>query len=405
MANQTSSVASTPDFHRDINQPATHKKDDSKLWPVPKPARNPTMTFADIVGAGEIATIKKKGSIQFHAVGDTGTGTAPQEHVVEAMARDIVPAKPADGAVFLLNLGDILYGPGKSDHYAGKFYRPNMPYLHPAANFEGIIFAIPGNHDGEVRSSADSPTLKAYRENFCAPPGKTPPMAASFNVSMPHQPGPYWYLDAPFLDLIGLYTNSGENIATLGADAKDTHQAVWFQKTLKALAQARKNGNRKALVIATHHAPYAGGLHPHNHGHEHPSVPELQNQLDTAFAAAGIWPDAVISGHTHTYQQYMRYCKGTNGRDFVIPYFVAGTGGMPMQTLPTGIGSNSIQEKPLGLASAQVVYKNGLASHGYLRITASEKHLTTTFVPTIEDHRSAFETVTIELATQKQVFI
>lgn len=405
MATRTPSAAPAPIFHRNLSLPSARTADTSKLWPVPKPARNPTMNFSDLVGTGEIAAIRQKGSLQFHAVGDAGNGSAAQEKITEAMTRDVVPAAPANGAAFFLNLGDIIYGPGKADHYAGKFYRPNMPYLRPAPNFEGIILAIPGNHDGEVRSSADSPTLKAYLENFCAPPGKIPPMAASFNVTMPHQPGPYWHLDAPFLDLIGLYTNSGENIAMLGADAKDTHQSAWLLKTLKAIALARKGGARKALVIATHHAPYAGGLHPQSQGHGHTSVPALQAQLDALFAGAGIWPDGVISGHTHTYQQYMRYCKDLNGRDFVVPYFVAGTGGMPIQVLPPGIGSNSQQEMPPGLASAQVVYKNGLASHGYLRITASEKYLSTTFVPTIEDHRSEFETVTIELASQKQVFI
>ncbi len=398
-------AASTPQFHRDIRSTTTAKKDDSKLWKVPPPKRDPTMRFADMVGAAEIAAINAKGSIQFHATGDTGTGGQDQDQVAEAMARDLVPAHPADGPVFFLNLGDIIYGPGKSDNYTNKFYRPNMPYLHPAGGFEGIILAIPGNHDGEVRSSADSPTLKAYLENFCADPGTSPDLAASFGITMPHQPGPYWHLDAPFMDLIGLYTNSGENIATLGADASDTHQNTWFTGMLKTIATARSGGTRKALIVATHHAPYAGGLQSHSSGHGHPSTPLLQSQLDTAFAAAGIWPDAVISGHTHTYQQYMRFCKATNGREFVIPYFVAGTGGMPMQPLPVGIGSNSTDETPPGLASAKVVYKNGLRSHGYLRITASAAHLSTTYVPTIEDHRSQFETVSTELATQKQVFI
>ena len=150
----------------------------------------PLMQLSDLIGASEVAAIQKQGQLQFQATGDTGVGMNSQQPVVaDAMAKEINVAKPAVGPTFLLILGDIIYGNNKRTLYSDRFYQPEMSYLHPAPGFDGMILAIPGNHDGEVRVPADQPSLSAYWENFCAPLGTHAPLSQTFNVVMPNQPG------------------------------------------------------------------------------------------------------------------------------------------------------------------------------------------------------------------------
>jgi predicted phosphodiesterase len=325
-----------------------------------------------------------------------------QPIVADAMAREINVAEPALGPTFLVILGDIIYGNDKKTLYSDRFYQPEMSYLKPAPGFDGMIMAIPGNHDGEVRVAADQPSLSAYWENFCAPLGTHAPMAESLGVVMPNQPGAYWYLNAPFLDLIGLYSNSGEQFGLLGQNDNDTHQQAWLLSMLKSLAQTRAGGTRKALLLAVHHPPYARGLLATGSGHG--GSPAMLAQIDQACAAAGIWPDAVLSGHSHNYQRYLRRCQPTKGNRFSISYFVVGTGGIQTQPVPTNIGHSVTETAPPGLAASSVGYQNALDTYGYLRVAASAQTLTMTFVPVASNQPATFETVTIDLASHDLQF-
>jgi hypothetical protein len=71
---------------------------------------------------------------------------------------------------------------------------------------------------------------------------------------MVSQPGAYWYLDAPFADIIGLYSNIGEgpgfiSIPTTGG----IKQTEWLTTTLTSIHKKRTAATRKALIIAVHH--------------------------------------------------------------------------------------------------------------------------------------------------------
>jgi Calcineurin-like phosphoesterase len=389
-------------FRRKLTKGVSTSSNKQELFPVPPPLRAGPIQLADLVGAAEIAAIQKTGVMQFQATGDAGVGiNTNQPKVAEALARDIDVNQPANGPVFFLNLGDVIYGNGKSALYANRFYRPNMPYLKPAPGFEGIILAIPGNHDGEVRDPADNPSLIAFQENFVQPLGSQPPMAISFGVKMINQPGVYWLLDAPFLDLIGLYSNAGEETGLLGVDSNDTQQTGWLTQTLTTIKQARK-GERKALIFAVHHPPYGRGLQAAGFGH--PGSTEMLAQLDAACNAAGIWPDAVLSGHSHNYQRYKRHCVAGPKRAFDIPYFVVGTGGISLQPAPTGIGAQQVENPvPPGLTQSTVTYSNGDENYGFVRVAASASQLKVTFVRALENHRQEFETVTMDLASQTQL--
>jgi hypothetical protein len=363
-----------------------------------KPTRGDgKMRLADLVGQGEVDSIVANNRIEFLATGDTGKGMdTKQQEVVEAMARDVNVHSPATGPILFLNLGDIIYGPGKSSGYANKFYRPNKSWLQPVPGFQGVILGIPGNHDGEVRDERDKPSLAAFTDNFCQPKGKDSTMAASFQVKMPNQPGAYWWLEAPFLDLIGLYSNAAEDFGVLGVDARDTHQQDWLRATLKSIAKTRKTGGRKSLVFATHHPPYSQGFAAHTTGH--PGSPKLLKQIDEACSAAGLWPDMFISGHSHNYQLYKRRISVGGGKMATIPYIIAGTGGIGSQPVPSNINAKD----PTGTvtyASGRGKLHDGSEVYGYLRIRATASIVQSTFVQTIADHRNPVETVAIDLAT------
>ena len=157
-------------FHRKVVAKPTAASKNGQLWPVPLPNRDPLMELSDLIGASEVAAIQKQGQLQFQATGDTGVGMNSQEPVVaDAMAKEINVAKPAVGPTFLLILGDIIYGNNKRTLYSDRFYQPEMSYLHPAPGFDGMILAIPGNHDGEVRVPADQPSLSATGKIFAHP--------------------------------------------------------------------------------------------------------------------------------------------------------------------------------------------------------------------------------------------
>jgi hypothetical protein len=368
--------------NRIVNEAAVAQADDSQAWPVPHPKRDPIIKLEDVVGAAEVAAIEHRGQIEFHATGDTGVATEEQDDVARAMAREIDVHHPDQGPVFLLLMGDIIYGPNKSEHYQDRFYRPYRDYLGPGPGFDGVILGIPGNHDGEAKVAADQPSLSAYFQNFCADLGTQPHLAQQAGVKMPHQPGAYWWLNAPFLDLIGLYTNSKENEGMLGANATDTHQKDWLAKTLKAIRQARTAATRKALVFVTHHPPYARAFQVT--GLDHGSSPGLQAELDAACNKAKIWPDVVLSGHSHTYQRYTRHVTTSAGQVLTIPYVITGTGGITAQKAPAGAGHTRKVEvpPPTGLTKSEVTYDFGLTdkTYGYLRVSASRSSVLISFV-------------------------
>ncbi|HEX4588824.1 MAG TPA: metallophosphoesterase, partial [Gemmataceae bacterium] len=250
-----------------------------QLGPVPPVARGGLMTLTDVIGAAGAAEVEAAGAIRFHALGDTGVGQADDaERVSEEMAGDYTPTGGGLNPAFLFHLGDIIYGTDKEAHYSDRFYRP---YRH----YPGKIIAIPGNHDGEVRSAVDGPSLSAFKANFCLPQPSVPEAASGVGIyrEMAAQAGVYWMLDAPFVRVIGLYSNLLENPGFLqGKDngQADTSQLDWLKQTLERIGQQPA---RKALVIATHHPPYSSGGHS--------GSDEMNQDITNLCTAAGVLPD------------------------------------------------------------------------------------------------------------------
>jgi hypothetical protein len=346
-----------------------------QLGPIPPVARGGNLDLSEVIGAAGVKEIENLGEIRFHALGDSGVGSAHEAQMIgDEMATDFKPGAGALNPAFLFHLGDVIYGNDKANHYGERFY---IPYKH----YPGKILSIPGNHDGEVKSPADSPSLSAFSGNFCAATAAVPPQASGSGIyrETMTQPGVYWFLDAPFVQIIGLYSNLLENPGYLEGITKgkgDASQLDWLGQTLSSIATAKQ---KKALVIATHHPPYSQSGHS--------GSTEMSQSIDAACTKAGVFPDLFLSAHSHTYQRYTRRMGGKQ-----VPYVVVGTGGMPPQPVTPATGQPAD-------ASHEVTYDAAISSLGYLFVTASVKQITVQFWQLGSQHLKPFDPLTIDLVT------
>ena len=109
-------------------------------------------------------------------------------------------------AAFLFHLGDVVYNFGEAQYYYDQFYEPFRNYPAP-------IFAIPGNHDSFVvpGTAAGHTPLDTFQRNFCSTQHVITPEAGSLHRTAMTQPGVYFTLDAPFVRIIGLFSNALED--------------------------------------------------------------------------------------------------------------------------------------------------------------------------------------------------
>lgn len=117
-----------------------------------------------------------------------------------------------------------------------------------------------------VAPNTNTPTLKAFLENFCTAgqPLHRTPEAGNLVRTAGIQPGVYFTLEAPFVRIIGLYSNVLEDPgiissqAALGPKAKKytnlSDVQIDFLKT--ALTRAKTESKPGAVIIAVHHPPY-----------------------------------------------------------------------------------------------------------------------------------------------------
>ena len=344
------------------------------LEPIPAPTRTPVYPLAEIIGQQGTAQIETSGSIRFHTVGDTGRGPdTPQGVVAEAMQMDFDIAHPEISPAFCFHLGDVIYGPNKTQQYRPEFYEPSVHY-------PGKIVAIAGNHDGEVFPGTDPISLGAFLATFCAPAQVVPAIAGTIYRETMTQPGVYYLLDAPFLQIVALYSNAAENPGFISGLIPGEAQKLWLLKTLQGIAAQRQAGVRKALVFATHHPPFTAGGHS-------PSTGMLAD-IDSVCQQAGIMPDLYLSGHAHSYQRYTREVT-LAGKTLQIPYIVVGTGGINDQAVPPATGQQT----------GDHTFVKSLKGYGYLlvEVSVSLVHATMFAVDPNTHVRSKFEEFAVDL--------
>ncbi len=334
------------------------------LEPIPKPRINPPiLSLASVLSQATVNAIAGSGQLVIHCVGDTGgiERAEPQLAVADALTADVEGKTWASGQpAFFYHLGDIVYFFGLETYYPEQFYEPYRNYPAP-------IFAIPGNHDGFMfKGEPAGYSCEAFVDNFCtASPTQGAP---GFDRTTMTQPGVYFTLDAPFVRIIGLYSNAGETAGSLGNSTIGTDQLTFLTSELKRYASDRKsdtkNKNPQALVIAVHHPPFTGSS-------QHMPSAAMLKAIDTCCTQAGQWPDMVLSGHAHLYERYTRIMK-SNGRQ--IPYIVAGNGGYYDLS---GLKKNKQGQKPVagkqsesdGAGNTITLDSYSDTQFGFLRIT------------------------------------
>jgi hypothetical protein len=356
---------------------------------VPKPAGNavePILTLAQVygsAGAAKMQAIEQSGQIVFHAVGDTGSAAGPttQSLVADKMVSDFTETNPADKPSFLFHLGDLVYYFGEATYYYDQFYEPYREYPAP-------ILAIPGNHDGVVYSSDPEPALDAFLRNFCAASPLHSPDAGGLLRTAMIQPGVYFTLEAPFVRVLGLYSNVLEDPGVIsGEKGQNTvldDRQVTFLKT--ALQRVKSESFAGAVILAVHHPPFTGGS-------SHGGSPLMLQDIDSACQSTGVWPHAVFSGHAHNYQRFTRTVN-----NYQIPYVVAGCGGhSPLSPM------RQAYRTPYKIDNTLTLESYDATDFGYLRVIVNAQTLRIEFHPQADkgQTKTPDDHVTITLATHR----
>ena len=354
---------------------------------VPQPrggAVEPVLTLSGVygsAGAAKIAAIEQAGQIVFHSVGDTGSvvGPATQSLVADKMVTDFIEANPADVPSFLFQLGDVVYYFGEATYYYDQFYSPYRDYPAP-------ILAIAGNHDGIVYPQDPAPTLDAFLKNFCAATPAPSPDAGNLVRTTMIQPGVYFTLEAPFVRILGLYSNVLEDPGVISGEngqntVLDNRQIDFLTAALKRVQSDKFTG---AVIIAVHHPPFTGGT-------DHGGSPLMLADIDSACTAAGVWPHAVFSGHAHNYQRYTRTVDKMQ-----IPFLVAGCGGhSPLSPMRAAYRTPYVIDSTLTLESYDAT------DYGYLRVIVNATTMSIEFHPQHDGGvtKTPDDVVTVALAT------
>jgi hypothetical protein len=292
--------------------PIEHPDPAPRFRPLPKrPAPNGAEAGAelaialDAVSPGAETRVTKSGVLVFHAVGDTGNdnGDKVQIAIAEAMDKQVEAAEKDLKPAFLYILGDVVYSRGAPDRYDERFYKPYREYAPP-------IVSIPGNHDASGSSTAPADSHDGWIQNFM---GTLP--KSDWDKYRPPQnfPYPYWELQTSVTRIIGLDSNFDGTLDDAGGV---TPQADWLAARLGAAPADLP------VLIFVHHPPYSLAK-------SHGGSPSIGNAIDVAAAKAGRWPDAVFSGHVHSYQRFTRRLRNAaaDAVEREIPYIVSGCGG------------------------------------------------------------------------------
>jgi len=256
------------------------------------------LDLKDVLPADRYNAILASRKMTCHVNGDMGgiKYAVPQELVAKGMESDFDPTRGgADSPAFLYITGDCVYFNGEVEQYYSQFYQPYTFY-------DGPIFAVPGNHDGE-NLPGDS-TLEGFMRNFCArAPVKMPESGDSHRTAMT-QPNVYWTLVTPLVNIVGLYSNVPE-----GGEIRPP-QTDWLVSELKSLPR------NLPLIVALHHPLYSADDH-------HSGSAHMKTVIEAAVAQAGRAPDMIIAGHVHNYQRISKF----NDDGTVQPHIVTGAGG------------------------------------------------------------------------------
>lgn len=368
-------------------------------------------------GQDVVNAINAAKCITFQMIGDSGA-TATKTFgamikVADAVTNDFHTSTAANRPSFLYHLGDIVYNFGEANYYYDQFYDPYRNYPAP-------IFAIPGNHDSFVlpNTPAGQDPLTTFTRQFCNPQIVVTPEAGSLHRTSMTQPGVYFTLDAPYVRIIGLFSNALEDPGVISSESpgsiasaakkgknktkggKAAGSARWpavpdyqLQFLTTQLENIKSSSYNGAVILAMHHPPFTYSPGTTNAGGgNHGGSPNMLAQIDAICQQVGIYPHAVISGHAHNYQRFTRGLK-FDGKNYSAPFIICGDSGHNVNPL---VKSNFGTKLPEPADNVDVSYldqssvfpgttltlnKHDQQNSGYLRVSVTSKQLTITFNP------------------------
>ena len=380
-------------------------------------------------GSDVINSIKAANCIAFHMIGDSGATAAAKYiseiKVADAVTNDFHSSNAANRPAFMFHLGDVVYNFGEWNYYYDQFYEPFRNYAAP-------IFAIPGNHDSFVlpgTAKADDP-LTTFIRNFCGTSLAVTKDAGSLHRTCMIQPGVYFALDAPFVRILGLFSNALEDPGVISSEsissaapakgkAKSKKKAATWPAVpdyqlaflTAQLQQIKATNYQGAVIIAVHHPPFTyspqkGG----SGGGKHYGSPIMLSEIDAICQQTGVYPHAVISGHAHNYQRYTRSLT-FGGKKFSVPFVICGDSGHNVSPLTSSTFGKNVPEPGDNLnvtymdsssvfkSTTLTLNKHDQQNSGFLRVNVTAKQLTITFNPISKIGPARPDTVTVDLAT------
>jgi hypothetical protein len=361
-------------------------------FPAPRGGTEPVLTLAEVwgpQGQSKTEAITKAGKIVFHGVGDTGSvkGPATEESVADSMVADLQGSDADEVPAFFFHFGDVVYSFGEAKYYYDQFFEPWRAYAAP-------ILSVPGNHDGVVYRTDPAPTLQAWLHNFCTQTPEPTPDAAGLVRTTMIQPGVFFTLAAPFVRILGIYSNVLEDPGVISTEngTRPTLNDSQISYLTAALSRCRTEGFAGAVVIVVHHPPYTAGT-------THGGSPLMLADMDAACTAANFWPHAVFSGHAHNYQRFTRTVTPAEKNGPQIAYIVAGNGGHDLDKIRK-IDGKKIQV-PLVVDNTLTLNEYDDTHYGFLRLTVDAETLVVDYHRAGKKSGKAADTVTVTLATRQ----
>lgn len=328
--------------------------------PLPTPNGKPPFHFdlSQLLDTTAIDAITKSGKLVFHTQGDTGDQRGTQmEFVATMMTQDYDGSPKGQAPAFFYHLGDVVYFAGDVDMYGDCFYETY-------AEYPGLIVAIAGNHDCQPDDPQDGPVdpnkkpLDGWIQNFMSKdPTRLGSLKTSSSRTQMDLPNVYWTFNTPLATIVGLFSNVSETEAEVHPD-----QVAWFKSELKAADP------KKALIVTIHHPPFSGD-------DEHSGSSAAEKVLFESFAATGIYPHLILSGHVHNYQRFTVKEKDKAGKPIQIPCVVVGNGGYSKLGKLHKIGAN-YPKAPFTVTPTLILQNYDQDNFGFLRIEVTKTEIT-----------------------------
>lgn len=277
--------------------PVGHRN--TSFQPLPRPLGLPPYHFSLTDNFPAIGTnVDAAKKMVFHVLGDSG-GVKDAEFQIN-VADQMISQVAAGGAAvpqFCYHVGDVVYFTGMHTDYYSQFYEPYAHYDPP-------IFAIPGNHDGEVDNPRAQISLDGWVEYFMQPTPDVDPISKDAPRVGLNLPNVYWTFVTPFATIIGMYTNVPEG------GSIDSVQQQWVTNEFATAPSDR------ALILALHHPIFSFDVF-------HSGSSKMADVLENAIRDTGRVPNLVLAGHVHDYQRIEK----TIAPGGPTPFIVCGNGG------------------------------------------------------------------------------